>query len=451
MTEGIHLVVLIHGMWGHPGNLAEAHSIFNEQRVQSAKKDSEGVQFRVLVAETNRDESTYDGIDWGGERVAKEVFEEIDKVKEEGGQVTRFSVLGYSLGGLVARYLVGIMHQKRMFETIKPVNFNTIATPHIGLLQYPTLFSRLASRFGPTLLSRTGEQFFGVDKWSQRGRPLIEVMADPERVFYQGLVLFEHIRIYANAINDRTVPYITSVIEYDDPFVDYKATGLQVELLEGYEPVIKSWTVPSEPPPPEPQPLPLSPAWFRSIRDQPLPLWLRRNYLQKSLSYNLLIIAILPVFFPTLIALGVTRLTLASRRSRERIQLLEKDDTPRLLSIVAELEREIEGFVLDTVENAGASPLAASPPLSSNESTELQPHKQSADPVKPSKSAPRLSAMQIRIIASLNAIPQLQKERAWIADVHNSHATIVARDVAGFPFHELGRGLLRHWADNFVA
>jgi hypothetical protein len=71
------------------------------------------------------------------------------------------------------------MHQKGMFDTVKPINFNTIATPHIGLLRYPTLFSRFANAVGPKLLSRTGEQFFGVDKWSQRGRPLIEVMADP--------------------------------------------------------------------------------------------------------------------------------------------------------------------------------------------------------------------------------------------------------------------------------
>ena len=66
-----------------------------------------------------------------------------------------------------------------MFETIKPVNFTTFATPHLGLLKYPTMFSKLANKLGPWLLSRTGEQFFAVDKWSKRGRPLVELMADP--------------------------------------------------------------------------------------------------------------------------------------------------------------------------------------------------------------------------------------------------------------------------------
>lgn len=62
---------------------------------------------------------------------------------------------------------------------MEPVNFATIATPHIGLLRDSSLYSSLSFTIGPALLSRTGEQFFGVDKWSATGRPLLEVMADP--------------------------------------------------------------------------------------------------------------------------------------------------------------------------------------------------------------------------------------------------------------------------------
>ena len=35
----------------------------------------DGTELHVMLAETNQDESTYDGIDWGGERVASEVSE----------------------------------------------------------------------------------------------------------------------------------------------------------------------------------------------------------------------------------------------------------------------------------------------------------------------------------------------------------------------------------------
>ena len=125
-----------------------------------------------------------------------QVFEEIEKLEKGGKRVTRFSVTGYSLGGLVARYLVGyvlwpsfpllfdltvnsILHQRKFFATVNPINFNTVATPHIGLLAYPSLISRLSSVIGSRLLGRTGKQFYTLDKWSKTGKPLLAVMADP--------------------------------------------------------------------------------------------------------------------------------------------------------------------------------------------------------------------------------------------------------------------------------
>jgi hypothetical protein len=209
-------------MWGNPEHLLEMDRIIRET------KSSEDMELRVLLAETNRDEATYDGIDWGGERVAREVRDTAEKLKSEGKTLSRFSVTGYSLGGLLARYLVGILHQRDFFKDVSPVNFNAIATPHIGLPRYSTLFSTVASRLGPKLLSRTGEQFYSVDKWSSTGQPLLEVMADPDRIFYQALALFPHVRIYANAINDSTVPYVTAAIELADPFVDYANNGIDM-------------------------------------------------------------------------------------------------------------------------------------------------------------------------------------------------------------------------------
>ena len=103
----VHLAVLIHGMWGYPGHLAEAARIMTETLVEPSQDDADGVRVRVLVSDANAQENTYDGIDWGGERVAQEVLEEVSKVESEGGKVTRLSVMGYSLGGLIARYVIG--------------------------------------------------------------------------------------------------------------------------------------------------------------------------------------------------------------------------------------------------------------------------------------------------------------------------------------------------------
>lgn len=60
-----------------------------------------------------------------------------------------------------------------------PVNFNTIATPHIGIPRSTSLHSAVVSYVGRNLLARTGEQLFCVDQWTSSGRPLIEVLADP--------------------------------------------------------------------------------------------------------------------------------------------------------------------------------------------------------------------------------------------------------------------------------
>lgn len=67
-----------------------------------------------------------------------------------------------------------------------------------------------------------------------------------------------------------------------------------------------------------------------------------------------------------------------------------------------------------------------------------------------SKRSPRITPSQRRMVAALNALPQLKKERAYIPDVRNSHGAIIARDLDNFEFHKIGEGVLRHWADAFV-
>lgn len=66
----VHLLVLIHGMWGNPAHLAELERIAKETY---SKPNADGERMDTLLATTNSEDSTYDGIDWGGERVAQEV------------------------------------------------------------------------------------------------------------------------------------------------------------------------------------------------------------------------------------------------------------------------------------------------------------------------------------------------------------------------------------------
>ncbi|KAH9066842.1 DUF676-domain-containing protein [Lactarius vividus] len=420
----VHLLVLIHGMWGNPSHLASMHRIIEQTRVRQSLDNPDGTELHVMLAETNQAESTYDGIDWGGERVASEILQEIEKLEKGGKTVTRFSVTGYSLGGLLARYVVGILHQRQFFAAVTPVNFNTIATPHIGLLEYPSLRSRLSSIVVPRLFSRTGKQFYAVDRWSNTGKSLLEIMTDPAHVFYQGLKLFPHIRIYANAINDVTVPYLTAYVDLEDPFINHTTDGLAVEYDDKYFPIIRSFTI-QDTPPPKSGPRPYSLAWFRSYKP-PLP-----PRLQAPFPFNIATTVLIPILLPIILTLVLIRISISSYHSRSRIRLLESEDasaTQRLVHVFGRLERRVEDIVVDLADDP-ATPV----PLPNGNQTAL-----------------RVTPAQRRMVAALNTLPQLKKERAFITDVMNSHATIIARDIKNFEFHKIGEGVLRHWADAFI-
>lgn len=66
----VHLLVLVHGMWGTPKHLAELARIAHETY---SEPNADGTYLQILMAETVQEDSTYDGIDWGGEKVATEV------------------------------------------------------------------------------------------------------------------------------------------------------------------------------------------------------------------------------------------------------------------------------------------------------------------------------------------------------------------------------------------
>jgi hypothetical protein len=130
----------------------------------------------------------------------------------------------------------------------------------------------------------------------------------------------------------------------------------------------------------------------------------------------------------------VVWLSISSHHSRSRIKLLEAEDTSatqRLVHMFGQLERQVEDMVVDIVDDPTTF-------IPSQEST------------KTLKKSPPVTPAQRKMVTALNALPQLKKERAYIPDVSNTHATIIARDVQNVDFHKIGEGVLRHWADVFV-
>jgi len=85
------------------------------------------------------------------------------------------------MGGLIARYLLGIRHTRNFFDTIIPINFATFATSHVWILRYLDFLPSIASEVGPRMLSKSGEQLFHAESWSNTACPVVSdaLMADP--------------------------------------------------------------------------------------------------------------------------------------------------------------------------------------------------------------------------------------------------------------------------------
>ncbi|THH32042.1 hypothetical protein EUX98_g2159 [Antrodiella citrinella] len=415
------------------------------------KSGPDGEELVVIVPETNKDSATYDGIDWCGERVTKEILAQVKRLKDEEGKiVTRFSITGYSLGGLIARYVAGCLAQKGFFQTVQPVNFSTVATPHLGQIRYQTFFSKVFAFLGPRMLSRTGEQLYTSDDWAESGRPLLDVMTDPGRIFYQTLSTFAQVRFYANTVNDRTVPYMTAAVETSDPFRDHTFNGIKIEMDEEYSSVIASFTPSDVPKPKPPPPTLFSRMWFKNVKSFKIPL---PPVLQFKFPGNILVLILIPILLPAVLGLVVFRISLDNRKSRSRLRLLEKDESyrERLVHAIGRVERSIEDAAVDFMDDPGreqtsllqadgSSPATASSSASQEPGSEA-PKLQSVDVLLP---------LQHIIVQTLNALPNLKKHLVFVDPVTNSHAVIIARDVKRFKHHELGQGVLRHLADNFI-
>ena len=73
--------------------------------------------------------------------------------------------MSHKLGGLISRYVVGLLYTRGVFEKMQPVNFTTFATPHLGIRHVnPGFLHNVANLVGPRLLSSSGRQMFIADR-----------------------------------------------------------------------------------------------------------------------------------------------------------------------------------------------------------------------------------------------------------------------------------------------
>ncbi|KAI1820418.1 putative serine esterase-domain-containing protein [Xylaria intraflava] len=391
-------------------------------------------QLRLLLAKRNSDNFTYDGIELGGERVCLEIEEEIESVRVKGGKITKLSLVGYSLGGLVARYAVGLLYAKGVLDQVQPVNFTTFATPHLGVrTPLRGWYNDVWNKIGANVLSQSGRQLFIVDEFRDTGRPLLSIIADPDSIFIMGLKKFQRRTLYANVVNDRSVPYYTAMITKTNPYTD--VTKVKANYVKGYEEVILDQANPVSPLLDDPE---LS---ISSVAAGGL------SYIENG-SFMLALAIFLPI--------GVTAFLLNSAvqtvRSSRRIQLHENG----LAGIQIEDYRlpiwikELRGTVDEAFENLNSSQKQASLSASDDDdgpNSTLDPSEADRLKLESRQSQPHLPTLalapcQFDMITTLDRIGW-RKHPVWIHKVRHSHAAIIVR--TDKPSLSEGLVVLKHW------
>jgi len=205
-----HLVVLIHGIHGTKADLefmATALSNKSESLLVHCSTANDGIF------------STHNGIDAGGQRISKEIQELV----KDYPNIKKISIIGHSLGGLYARYCIGQLYSDNFMKNVQPLNFVTLASPHVGSRRPPRgLFNTALNVFTPKFFSITGKQLMLED--DNRDVPLLLEMSQLDSSFYKGLELFQSRTLYSNIVNDIQVPYCTSAITAKNPYSICKKT-----------------------------------------------------------------------------------------------------------------------------------------------------------------------------------------------------------------------------------
>ncbi|KAK4993443.1 hypothetical protein LTR50_000373 [Elasticomyces elasticus] len=444
-------------LWGNPKHLASLAT--------ALRKGYSEDRLHILVAARNADSYTYDGIELGGERITYEIEEKLEELEKEGKKIKKLSIVGYSLGGLVARYAIGLLENRGVFDRVEPVNFTTFATPHLGVrtpLRGP--HSYLWNVLGARTLSTSGGQLFTIDSFRDTDRPLLAVLAEPTSIFIRALRKFKHRSLYANIVNDRSAVYYTTAISATDPFVDLDA--VELHPLEGYGGVILDPDNPATPKPP-----------------QALTLPQRLLSFSRATLSNLPLIAFLTLFIPIGSVLFLINSGVQTYRSRQRVRLHEQGKAGigvgmyRFPLMIQEATRmyermggqQTEEYLptpppeeseddLDNVETPASASASASAQISRAPSPSAESKERllagGGDKAAERRVGDRggefpllaLTEEQFAMVRNLDAVGW-RKYPVHIKKVGHTHAAIVVRmDRKSF---EEGRVVIGHWVETF--
>lgn len=269
-----HLIVMINGIVGSASDWKFAADQF---------KSRFGDEVLVHCSSRNAATLTFDGVDVMGHRLAEEVKEVI----ESSPGLRRISFIAHSLGGLIARYAIGQLYNP--FDStfgegyddsfngtimgLHPVNFITVATPHLGsrgtgqlpLLGGLSFLEKMAMSSAHWVVGRTGKHLFLTDG-DETQAPLLQRMVRDcaEGQFLSALGSFERRVAYANVNFDQMVGCRTATFRRECENHEIKEEALDMK----YPHIVSIEYLPPETNPPveNPDPDPMAEEMISALR-----------------------------------------------------------------------------------------------------------------------------------------------------------------------------------------
>jgi hypothetical protein len=89
----VHLVVIIHGLWGSPEHVGHLASTLEK----ISGRTTNSTPLSILIPGSIQWTNTYDGIDYCAEHVAQEIDQRRAELEMDGKVLTKFSCIGVSI------------------------------------------------------------------------------------------------------------------------------------------------------------------------------------------------------------------------------------------------------------------------------------------------------------------------------------------------------------------
>ena len=208
LSRDIHIVVLVHGIKGNA----------NDWRiwVPALKRlQMPGTRLHILASKANSWWQTFEGVEACGKRLASEIVEfGLNQMgRYPAHTAVYFSIVGHSLGGLIARNALGQLYGTAFWERITPLGYYSFATPHLGAR---TKWAR-RGRYAAHLLSK--EAGTSIHELLLQDKPqMIHAMSVPDSSYMIALASFRHRTLVGTSHHDFSVPFATALIRDSNPY-----------------------------------------------------------------------------------------------------------------------------------------------------------------------------------------------------------------------------------------